>query len=106
MTTPLGKRYPSGRELPRTAVPSPGEGGLVSAALAIGILLMGIQLWILTVALEHFERHEYPPIYALAGISALIFAGGVLMLWLLRRTPAVRRTSVPSSSIDERPTAS
>jgi hypothetical protein len=63
---------------------------------------MAIQLWILTVALEHFESHEYSQIYALAGISALIFAGGVVMLWLLRRTPAIRRTSVPSSSIDQK----
>ena len=87
-------------------MPPPGESGLVSAALAVGILLMGIQLWILTVALEHFQQHEYAPIYALAGVSAVIFAGGVLMLWLLRRTPAVRRTSVPSSSADESPMAS
>ena len=106
MTTPLRKTYPSGHKLRRAAVSPPGESGLVSAGLAIGILLMGIQLWILTVALEHFQQHEYPPLYALAGISALIFAGGVLMLWVLRRTPAIRRTSVPSSSTDERTPAS
>jgi len=105
MTTPLRKTFPAGHELRRAAVSPPGENGLVSAGLAIGILLMGIQLWILTVALEHFQQHEYPPIYALAGVSALIFAGGILMLWLLRKTPAIRRTSVPSSSTDESPTA-
>src|SRR5262249_5987292 len=101
-TTPLRNTYPSGHELRRAIVPPPGESGLVFAALSIGILLMGIQLWILTVALEQFKRHEYPPIYALAGISALIFAGGLVMLWLLRRSPAIRRTSVPSSSTVER----
>ena len=104
MTTPVRKTFPAGHELRRAELSPPGESGLVSAALAIGILLMGIQLWILTVALEHLQQHEYPPIYALAGVSALIFAGGVLMLWLLRKTPAIRRTSVPNSSTDEGPT--
>jgi hypothetical protein len=104
MTTPLRKTFPSGHELRRPILPPPGESGLLAAALSIGILLMGIQLWILTVALEHFERHEYSPIYALTGISALIFAGGILMLWLLRRTPAVRRTSVPHPSVEENST--
>lgn len=105
MTTPLRKTFPAGQELRRAALSPPGESGLVSAALAIGILLMGIQLWILTVALEHFQQHEFGPIYALAGVSALIFGGGVLMLWLLRKTPTLRRTSVPSSSTDESQTA-
>jgi hypothetical protein len=104
VTTPLRGTRPSTRERRKPVVPPAGEDGLISAALSIGILLMGIQLWILTVSLEHFERHEYPPIYALAGISALIFAGGVMMLWLLRRTPAVGRSSVPSSSLEEKPT--
>ena len=103
MTTPLRYTFASGHERERRTAPPPGESGLVSAALAIGILLMGIQLWILTVALEHFKQHEYQPLYALAAISALIFAGGVLMLWVLRRTPAVRQSSLPGSSIEEKP---
>ena len=78
----------------------PGESALLSAALAMGILLMGIQLWILTVALEHFERHAYSQIYALAAISALIFAGGVVMLWLLRKKPSVSGMSLPASGFE------
>jgi hypothetical protein len=53
--------------------------------------------------LEHFQRHDYSQLYLLAGISAGIFLGGVAMLWLLRRTPTVRRTSVPSPSVEEVP---
>lgn len=78
--------------------PPPGEAGLLGAALAIGMLLMGLQLWILTVALDAFQRHNDGQVYALAGISALIFLGGAAMLWILRRRPTVRRTSVSLSS--------
>jgi pantoate kinase len=95
MTTPLRVKFPAGHELRRHKSAPPGEGVLLSAALAIGILLMAIQLWILTVALEQFKRHHYGEVIALAGVSASIFAGGVVMLWLLRRTPKVCR---PASS--------
>lgn len=101
MTTPLRSTFPEGQERSRGAARPPGEGALISAAVAIGILLMGVQLWILTVALEQFERHHYPEVYALTAISALIFAGGVTILWLLHRKPTVRRTSVPGSSADQ-----
>lgn len=97
MTTPSHGSISDQRERRRQASPPPGERGLVGAALAIGILLMAVQLWILTVALEQFQRHDYRQIYALAGISALIFLGGVAMLWALRRTPSVRGTSIPGA---------
>jgi thiol:disulfide interchange protein len=67
---------------------------LVGAALIIGLLLLALQLWILTVALEEFQRHNDGRTYLLAGISAVIFAGGMAVRWLLRRTPSIRRTSV------------
>lgn len=98
MTTPLRHTFPAGQERHKAVSPPPGEGALLSAAVAIGILLMGVQLWILTVALEQFERHHYGEVYALTGISALIFAGGVAMLWMLRRTPRVRTALLPSAS--------
>lgn len=98
MTTPLRTRTPGFREQPRRAIPPPGEAGLVGAALMIGILLLALQLWILTVALEEFQRHNDQRTYMLAGISALIFAGGLAVRWLLRRTPTIRRTSVSKSS--------
>lgn len=97
MTTPLRTRTPDFREQPRRAVPPPGEAGLVGAALMIGILLLALQLWILTVALEEFQRHNDQRTCMLAGISALIFAGGLAVRWLLRRTPKIRRTSISKS---------
>lgn len=98
MTTPLGRRSARFYGQPRRAVPPPGEAGLVGAALMIGILLLALQLWILTVALEEFQRHNDERTYALAGISAVIFAGGLAVRWLLKRTPSIRRTSVSKSS--------
>lgn len=92
MTTPHGSHSSSVREQPRRAIPPPGEIGLVGAALVIGFLLLALQLWILTVALEEFQRHNDGRTYALACISAVIFAGGMAVRWLLRRTPSVRRT--------------
>lgn len=98
MTTPLRTRTPGFREQPKRAIPPPGEAGLVGAALMVGILLLALQLWILTVALEEFQRHNDQRTYLLAGISALIFAGGLAVRWLLKRTPRIRRTSVSKTS--------
>ena len=98
MSTPVRTRTPDFREQPRRAIPPPGEASLVGAALMIGILLLALQLWILTVALEEFQRHNDERTYMLAGISALIFAGGLAVRWLLKRTPSIRRTSVSKSS--------
>jgi hypothetical protein len=74
-----------------TDVPSlPGQAALVGAALAIGILLLGIQLWILTVALDLFLEARGGQVWLLAAVSGLIFVGGLLVLWILRRRPRVR----------------
>ena len=98
MTTPLRTRTPGFREQPKRSIPPPGEAGLVGAALMVGFLLLALQLWILTVALEEFQRHNDQRTYILAGISAMIFAGGLAVRWLLKRTPRIRRTSVSKSS--------
>jgi hypothetical protein len=68
---------------------------VVLAALTIGILLMGIQLWLLTVALELYLAGDGHMVWQLALVSGGIFLGGLAMLWLLRRRPVVRRV-VPS----------
>jgi hypothetical protein len=74
-----------------TDAPSlPGQAALVGAALAIGILLLGIQLWILTVALDLFLEARGGQVWLLAAVSGLIFVGGLLVLWILRRRPRVR----------------
>jgi hypothetical protein len=66
---------------------SPGIGPIILAGLAIGILLMGTQLWMLTVALELYLAGEGGRIWQIAIISGGIFVGGLLMLWLLAHRP-------------------
>ena len=69
--------------------------GLVMAGLTIGILLMGIQLWLLTIALELYLAGHGERVWLVALISGAIFAGGLFMLRLLRRRPQIRRTGQP-----------
>ena len=90
-----------GRKRPDATVdqpPPPGQMALVMTGLAIGILLMGIQLWLLTIALELYLAGEGHQVWLTALVSGAIFGGGLLMLWLLRRRPRVRRTSVPETT--------
>jgi hypothetical protein len=76
----------------RRAAPPPGQLPIVLAGLSVGILLMGVQLWLLTVALDLYLSGRSGQIWLLALVSGLIFAGGLLVLWVLRRrTPASRR---------------
>jgi hypothetical protein len=42
----------------RPSGPPPGQGGLVMLGLSIGILLMGVQLWLLTLAFNLYLRGE------------------------------------------------
>ena len=81
---------PAGGEAPIPLTP-PGRDALSIAALAIGLLLMALQLWLLTVALELFLSGKGTEVWPLALISGLIFAGGLGILWLLRRRPGIRR---------------
>ena len=67
--------------------PPPGSVAIVLTGLAIGILLMGIQLWILTLALDLYLSGGGANILALALISGLIFLGGLIVLRLLGRHP-------------------
>ena len=86
-----------GRKRPDEAVsqpPPPGQMTLVLAGLAIGLLLMGVQLWLLTIALDLYLGGAGARIWQLALVSGAIFLGGLLMLRLLGRRPRVRRTSV------------
>ena len=75
----------------RPGRPRPGQTAIVSAALAIGIILMAIQLWLLTVALDLFLAGRGDQVWQQAVVSGAIFAGGLLVLWLLRRRPRMKR---------------
>jgi hypothetical protein len=74
--------------------PAPGEMPVVMAALAIGLLLMAVQLWLLTVALDLYMAGAGQRAWQPALASGAIFLGGLLMLWLLR----ARRMSWPVMS--------
>lgn len=65
----------------------PGRQALLVAALALGLLMLGIQLWLLTVALELYLSGEGEEIWGLALVSGIVFGGGLLATWLLSRKP-------------------
>lgn len=65
----------------------PGREALLLGILGIGLLLLGMQLWLLTVALEMFLGGEGKQIWGLAVVSGLVFVGGLVATWLIRRTP-------------------
>ncbi len=69
--------------------PAPGQQAVVMAALMIGLLMMGIQLWLLTVALDLYLAGAGRQGWLLALVSGLIFVGGLLMLRLLGRRPRI-----------------
>ena len=96
--TPESPPTPDGQVRPDETAdrpPAPGQLAVIMAALTIGILLMGIQLWLLTIALELYLAGDGGRVWQLGLISGAIFLGGLAMLWVLRRRPEVRRV-VPS----------
>ena len=82
-----------------TLQPPPGQLAIVMAGLVIGILLMGIQLWLLTVALDLYLAGKGREVWQLALLSGLIFLGGLAMLWLIGRRPQVRRGTLPENNL-------
>jgi hypothetical protein len=65
----------------------PGQIAVVLTGLALGILLMGIQLWLLTIALDRYLAGQGTDTWLLAVISGLVFLGGLLVLRMLARQP-------------------
>lgn len=72
--------------------PPPGQAGVVLAAVVIGLLLMGIQLWLLTIALDLYLGGNGGQVWQTALLSGVIFLGGLGILYLLRRRPRPRRS--------------
>lgn len=72
-------------------LPAVGQGGLTMLGLAIGLLLVTIQLWLLTIAFDLYLEGERADTVGVALSSGLVFAGGLLMLRLLARRPRRRR---------------
>jgi hypothetical protein len=65
----------------------PGHLAVLTAALVLGLLMMGIQLWLLTVALELFLGGHGRQVWLLAVVSGLIFVGGLIVLKVVGRHP-------------------
>jgi len=59
--------------------------------LAIGIMLMSIQLWLLTLAFDLYMFDNDTDALLAAAVSGLIFLGGLAMLHFLERRPRRRR---------------
>jgi uncharacterized protein DUF6755 len=55
----------------------PGRRALLLIALVIGVLMLGIQLWLLTVALDLFLGGHGSEVWTLALFSGAIFLGGL-----------------------------
>lgn len=70
-------------------VPPAGRSAMFMAGLAIGIMLMGIQLWLLTMALELYLSGQSINTWQLVLISGLVFLGGIWLMRLLSRHPHV-----------------
>ena len=84
---PVGGRPGDPADLP----PPPGQTALVMTGLVIGLLMMAVQLWLLTIALDLYLGGKGGQVWQLALVSGAIFLGGLGLLWLLRRRPRVRR---------------
>lgn len=69
----------------------PGLQALLLAALSIGILMLAMQLWLLTVSLDLYLGGRGEGLWILALVSGVIFLGGLLALRLLWRGASPRR---------------
>ena len=82
---------PSGTTVEEQATRPPvGQSGLAMLGLAIGLLLVAIQLWLLTIAFDLYLEGERAETVGVAFSSGLVFLGGLLMLRLLNRRPRRR----------------
>ncbi|HWG54844.1 MAG TPA: DUF6755 family protein [Gemmatimonadaceae bacterium] len=70
--------------------PSPGQTGLVLLGISMGILLMSVQLWLLTLAFNLYLSGDRRGTLIAAIVSGGVFLGGLAMLGVLRRTRRIR----------------
>lgn len=77
--------------------PLPGQAALVTAGMVMGFVLLGAQLWLLTVALDLYLAGKGSNIWLLALVSGAIAAGGLGIVYLLHRRPRVQRLTTDES---------
>ncbi len=84
-----------GRDLQRTTTeperrqPIAAHIALIMFGLSVGLVLMALQLWLLTLAFDLFESGVRFQTTVIAAISGLVFVGGLVMLRLLDRNSHV-----------------
>lgn len=79
----MNKRAPSALKPPvrqRRATPPPGRQSLVMAAVILGSLMLALQFWLLTTALDIFLAGNGDQVWQLGAVSAVAFLGGVVAL--------------------------
>ena len=71
---------------PAPTAPPPGHYALVMLGLSMGIVLMAVQLWLLTLAFNLYLLGDRKGTVIAAIVSGLVFLGGLAMLRVLRWT--------------------
>jgi hypothetical protein len=75
----------------RERLPPPGQAAIAMLALIVGLLLMAIQLWLLTLAFDLYQSGQRAETVGVAIGSGLVFLGGLVMVRFMGRRPRVRR---------------
>jgi hypothetical protein len=71
--------------------PPPGQAAVALLWLMMGLLVMAVQLWLLTLAFDLYRAGERAETAGVAVVSGCVFVGGLLTLGRLNRRPRVRR---------------
>lgn len=74
--------------------PLPGRSSVAFLGLMLGLVLMAIQLWLLTLAFDLYLAGERAETVWVAICSGFIFLGGLGILWFLDRRPRRPQTRV------------
>ena len=77
-------------EMPERAAPH-GVEAVVATLVVIGVVLLAIQLWLLTVALDIYLAGNRGDLWVLAVLSGLVFVGGLLAVRLIGRLSRMGR---------------
>ncbi len=67
-----------------------GQGVIALFGLVVGLVLMGLQIWLLTLAFDLYLSGDRNGTLLTAVFSGLVFLGGLLMLWIVNREHDVR----------------
>lgn len=68
----------------------PGQGVIIMLGLSLGLVLMALQLWLLTLAYDLYLAGKTTDTLIVALCSGGVFVGGLLMLTFVLRRPSAR----------------